>query len=105
MSSSDDFRNAFFEKKNFKEFHYQLLNILNLIIHQDYLVCFCDKYKGPWLFGQKCLCPVSRILREFSDFEKYCDRYQFDECKFPCYAIRHFEFLNEYFVVDKESLL
>ena len=104
MSSSDDFRNAFFSFENCKELHYQLPNILNLIIHQGYLVCFCDKYERPWLFGRKCLCAMCRIPREFSDFEEYCDRYQFGECKLCCYAIRLFDFLNKCFVVNKESL-
>ena len=47
---------------------------------------------------------MCRIPRAFSDLEEYCDRYQFDECKLRCYAIRLFDFLNECFVVDKESL-
>ena len=95
-------KNVFIKKCLLEKLHYQGLNILNLIIRQGYMVCFCDKYEGPRLLGEKCLCPMCRIPRGFSDFEEYCDRYQFNECK--CYTIRLFDFLNECFIVNKESL-
>ena len=77
---------------------------MNLIIHQGYLVYFRDKYERPRLLGKKCLFLMCRMPRKFADFEEYCDRYQFDRCKLHCYAIRLFDFLNECFIVDKESL-
>ena len=76
---------------------------MNLIIHQGYLICFCDKYEGLWLLREKCLCPMCRIPHEFSNFVKYCDRNQLTECKLSWFTITLFDFLNKCFVVDKNS--
>ena len=56
------FRKSFYAIENAAELHYRLLNTLNLIIHNAYLYCFCNKNGGPREeFGSDQFCPLRKI--------------------------------------------
>ena len=60
------FLKSFYAVENIAEQHYRLPNALELINHNGYLYCFCEKYFGPHEEFENALCPLCRMptLRE-----------------------------------------
>ena len=67
--SKKEFEKEITEFKNCKDLHYFLMNILNLILHNGYFYCFCEKFGGPNTeFSGKKMCALCLIPMIFFRF-------------------------------------
>ena len=104
FTSRQFFFKKFYAVENTAEQHYGLLNILELISHNGYLYCFCKKYFGPHKEFGSALCPLCRMTYFLNNYNELLDQTQFSPCKLGFYFFQLFDFLDECFLVDKESL-
>ena len=65
-----------------KDLHFEILNLVLKVIHNNWYYCFCNKYYGcEDCFGTKAYCAICRIAVDFNDIERICDfaQFKFDE--------------------------
>ena len=86
MATSKNFINLglvlgvhFYKKKEAKELHFGILNLILQILNNGWHYCFCNEYAGcEWKYGQKKYCPLCRTIVDLGDIEKRCDFAQYD---------------------------
>ena len=100
-----EFEKKITEFKECKDLHCFLINLLNLILTQEYFYCFWEKFKGLNLeFGGPKKYTLCRIPIIFNDIEKKLD-YNTNNYEFlKCYHAKLLPYLVEIFDVIKESI-
>ena len=78
------------------------LNVLNLILLNGWHYCYCEKYEGPrYIVGSKDWCAMCIIPIDFSNFEEYLDKNDFNENLLRSCHTRLVHYLLEVFRLNK----
>ena len=100
------FEKKLYGYKSIEDLHYKLLNIMQLIIHNGWFYCFCNKYQGCEFDYNRVrrLCALCRMPDYLSNFEEVLDRAQFDIHALKMFGFKSFPLLLGCYVYNKRSL-